>query len=142
MRSPGVETRTGAVYLKLRPPEGGACASSVSGRCACLCRSARGAGAVGKMARVGLTSWVPCRRWGWMAVSFGFHRGLSTLLAPKAERAPRWLPGQCPKGWSRTRTFEHPGFRQFLCHAFLAPRSEMPLRGSQYPSSRHFRQFW
>ncbi|XP_007469213.1 PREDICTED: mycophenolic acid acyl-glucuronide esterase, mitochondrial [Lipotes vexillifer] len=44
------------------------------------------------MARVGLHSWVPCRRWGWMAVSFGFHRGLSTLLAPKAERAPRWLP--------------------------------------------------
>ncbi|XP_033288081.1 palmitoyl-protein thioesterase ABHD10, mitochondrial isoform X2 [Orcinus orca] len=56
------------------------------------CRSARGAGAVGKMARVGLPSWVPCRKWGWMAVSFGFHRGLSTLLAPKAERAPRWLP--------------------------------------------------
>ncbi|XP_058919589.2 LOW QUALITY PROTEIN: palmitoyl-protein thioesterase ABHD10, mitochondrial [Kogia breviceps] len=56
------------------------------------CRSARGAGAVGKMARVGLDAWVPCRRWGWMAVSFGFHRGLSTLLAPKAERAPQWLP--------------------------------------------------
>ncbi|XP_054943851.1 LOW QUALITY PROTEIN: palmitoyl-protein thioesterase ABHD10, mitochondrial-like [Physeter macrocephalus] len=35
---------------------------------------------------------VPCRRWGWMAISFGFHHGLSTLLAPKAERAPRWLP--------------------------------------------------
>ncbi|XP_059953485.1 palmitoyl-protein thioesterase ABHD10, mitochondrial-like [Mesoplodon densirostris] len=34
---------------------------------------------------------VRCRRWGWMAVSFGFHCGLSTLLAPKAEQAPRWL---------------------------------------------------
>ncbi|XP_061049050.1 palmitoyl-protein thioesterase ABHD10, mitochondrial [Eubalaena glacialis] len=81
-----------APFTKLRRPAGGACVSSVSGRCACLCRSARGAGAVGKMARVGLGAWVPCCRLGRMAVSFGFHRGLSTLLAPKAERAPRWLP--------------------------------------------------
>ncbi|XP_060013007.1 palmitoyl-protein thioesterase ABHD10, mitochondrial-like [Lagenorhynchus albirostris] len=35
---------------------------------------------------------VSCHRWGWMAVSFGFHCGLSALLAPKAEAAPRWLP--------------------------------------------------
>nr|XP_060149721.1 palmitoyl-protein thioesterase ABHD10, mitochondrial-like [Globicephala melas] len=45
-------------------------------------------GAVVKNPPVG----VPCHRWGWMAVSFGFHCGLSTLLAPKAEPAPQWLP--------------------------------------------------
>ncbi|XP_047648679.1 palmitoyl-protein thioesterase ABHD10, mitochondrial isoform X2 [Phacochoerus africanus] len=46
------------------------------------------------MAGVGLAaaaSWVPCRRRGWAVVSFGFHRGLSALLARKPERAPWWL---------------------------------------------------
>uniref|UniRef100_A0A8D2I916 Abhydrolase domain containing 10, depalmitoylase n=1 Tax=Urocitellus parryii TaxID=9999 RepID=A0A8D2I916_UROPR len=47
------------------------------------------------MAAVGLTAvaaWVPCRSWGWAAVSFGPHRGLSALLPRKPQRAPRWLP--------------------------------------------------
>ncbi|XP_036205699.1 mycophenolic acid acyl-glucuronide esterase, mitochondrial [Myotis myotis] len=34
----------------------------------------------------------PCRRWGCTAVSFGFHRGLCTLLVRKPEKAPRWFP--------------------------------------------------
>ncbi|XP_066097107.1 palmitoyl-protein thioesterase ABHD10, mitochondrial isoform X2 [Saccopteryx bilineata] len=44
---------------------------------------------VGKAA---LAAWDPCRRWSWTAVSFGFHRAVSALLARKPERAPRWLP--------------------------------------------------
>ncbi|KAM9224704.1 palmitoyl-protein thioesterase ABHD10, mitochondrial [Dugong dugon] len=35
---------------------------------------------------------VPCWNWGWAAVSFGPHRGLSALLARNPGRAPRWLP--------------------------------------------------
>uniref|UniRef100_A0A671DIV6 Palmitoyl-protein thioesterase ABHD10, mitochondrial n=1 Tax=Rhinolophus ferrumequinum TaxID=59479 RepID=A0A671DIV6_RHIFE len=45
------------------------------------------------MAGFGLASvaaWDPCRRWG--STAFGFHRGLSALLARKPERTPRWLP--------------------------------------------------
>ena len=110
----------------------------VSGRSAHLSRRAQGAGAAGKMAGVGLAAvaaWVPCRRWGLAAVTFGFHHGLSTLLARKTERAPQWLRGQCPKDWSKTRSFEHSGFRRFLSLAFLALRSEILFPGSQYPSS-------
>ncbi|XP_023614464.1 mycophenolic acid acyl-glucuronide esterase, mitochondrial isoform X3 [Myotis lucifugus] len=33
-----------------------------------------------------------CRRWGCTAVSFGFHRGLCTLLVRKPEKAPGWFP--------------------------------------------------
>uniref|UniRef100_A0A8D2CNQ6 Palmitoyl-protein thioesterase ABHD10, mitochondrial n=1 Tax=Sciurus vulgaris TaxID=55149 RepID=A0A8D2CNQ6_SCIVU len=47
------------------------------------------------MAGAGLAAvaaWVPCRSWGWAAVSFGPHRGLSALLPRKPQRAPRWLP--------------------------------------------------
>ncbi|KAB0342348.1 hypothetical protein FD754_019274 [Muntiacus muntjak] len=65
-----------------------------AGRSAHLSGRAQRAGAAGKMAGVGLASaaaWVPCRRWGWAAVTFGFHRGLSTLLARKTERAPQWF---------------------------------------------------
>ncbi|XP_020754427.1 palmitoyl-protein thioesterase ABHD10, mitochondrial isoform X1 [Odocoileus virginianus] len=46
------------------------------------------------MAGVGLASvaaWVPSRRWGWAAVTFGFRHGLSMLLARKTERAPQWF---------------------------------------------------
>ena len=110
----------------------------VSGRSAHLRRRAQGVGAAGKMAGVGLAAmaaWVPCRRSGWAAVTFGFHHGLSTLLARNIERAPQWLRGQCPKDWSKTRSFEHIGFRRFLSRAFLALRSEILFPGSQYPSS-------
>lgn len=109
-----------------------------SGRSAPLSRRAQGAGAAGKMAGVGLApvaAWVPCRRWGWAAVTLGFHHGLSMLLARKTERAPQWFRGQCPKDWSKTRSFEHTGFRRFLTRAFLALRSEILFPGSQYPSS-------
>ncbi|XP_053434510.1 palmitoyl-protein thioesterase ABHD10, mitochondrial [Nycticebus coucang] len=47
------------------------------------------------MAGVGLAAvgaWVPGRSWGWAAVFFGPHRGLSALLARMPQRAPRWLP--------------------------------------------------
>ncbi|KAG8509491.1 Mycophenolic acid acyl-glucuronide esterase, mitochondrial [Galemys pyrenaicus] len=44
------------------------------------------------VAMASATTWTPCRRWGWTAVSFGFHRGLSALFAWKPHRAPRWLP--------------------------------------------------
>eukprot|EP00073_Rattus_norvegicus_P039309 XP_008766954.1 PREDICTED: mycophenolic acid acyl-glucuronide esterase, mitochondrial isoform X1 [Rattus norvegicus] len=56
--------------------------------CACVtsgprdrCTSVAGAGVAGKMA-----AWVPCRKWGWAAVSFGRHRGLIASLA----RKPPW----------------------------------------------------
>ncbi|XP_025729806.1 palmitoyl-protein thioesterase ABHD10, mitochondrial isoform X2 [Callorhinus ursinus] len=38
-----------------------------------------------------LGAWVPCRRWSKAAV-FGFHRGLTALLAGKPEGTPLWLP--------------------------------------------------
>ncbi|KAJ1070596.1 hypothetical protein K5549_003575 [Capra hircus] len=66
----------------------------VSRRSAHLSRRAQGARAAGKMAGVGLAAvaaWVPCRRWSWAAVTFGFHHGFSTLLARKTERTPQWL---------------------------------------------------
>ncbi|KAI2530822.1 ABHD10 isoform 2 [Pan troglodytes] len=47
--------------------------------------------AVARLAAV--AAWVPCRSWGWAAVPFGPHRGLSVLLARIPQRAPRWLPG-------------------------------------------------
>ncbi|XP_004391668.1 PREDICTED: mycophenolic acid acyl-glucuronide esterase, mitochondrial [Odobenus rosmarus divergens] len=46
------------------------------------------------MAGVGMAAlgaWVPCRRWSKAAV-FGFHRGLTALLARKPEGTPLWLP--------------------------------------------------
>lgn len=62
--------------------------------CACVTSGPRdprtsvaGAGPPGKMA-----AWVPCLRWGWAAVSFGRHRGLSASLARKPPRA-WWLSG-------------------------------------------------
>ncbi|XP_036911238.1 palmitoyl-protein thioesterase ABHD10, mitochondrial isoform X1 [Sturnira hondurensis] len=33
-----------------------------------------------------------CKRWGLTAVSFGFHRGLSAVLARRSDRVPRRLP--------------------------------------------------
>jgi len=47
------------------------------------------------MAGVGMAAlgaWVPCRRWNKAAV-FGFHRGLTALLARKPKGTPLWLPG-------------------------------------------------
>ncbi|XP_057621835.1 palmitoyl-protein thioesterase ABHD10, mitochondrial [Chionomys nivalis] len=38
-----------------------------------------------------MATWVPCRRWGWAAVSFGRHRGPIASLARKPPRA-WWLP--------------------------------------------------
>lgn len=63
--------------------------------CACVTsgprdprRAGAGTRAAGKMA-----ARVPCRRWGWAAVSFGRQRGPSASLARKPPRA-WWLPGQ------------------------------------------------
>ncbi|KAM5335227.1 palmitoyl-protein thioesterase ABHD10, mitochondrial isoform 2-T2 [Glossophaga mutica] len=47
------------------------------------------------MAGVGMVAsgpWDLCWRWGLTAVSFGFHRGLSGVLARRSDRVPRWLP--------------------------------------------------
>ncbi|CAH6792379.1 palmitoyl-protein thioesterase ABHD10, mitochondrial [Phodopus roborovskii] len=40
-----------------------------------------------------MAAWVPCRRWGWEAVSLGRHRGLSASPARKPPRA--WWPPAC-----------------------------------------------
>lgn len=89
------------------------------------------AGAAGKMAAVGMAAAaakVACRRWGWTAVSCGFHRGLCTLLAQKPEKAPRWLPGQCPKDGNGERSFEHhPGSIRSFVGVFGAPFKNAPV---------------
>ncbi|NP_766099.3 palmitoyl-protein thioesterase ABHD10, mitochondrial isoform 1 precursor [Mus musculus] len=40
-----------------------------------------------------MAAWAPCRRWGWAAVSFGRHPGLSASLARKPPRA--WWLSAC-----------------------------------------------
>uniref|UniRef100_F6X5P5 Abhydrolase domain containing 10 n=1 Tax=Mus musculus TaxID=10090 RepID=F6X5P5_MOUSE len=44
-----------------------------------------------------MAAWAPCRRWGWAAVSFGRHPGLSASLARKPPRA-WWLSGLTTQG--------------------------------------------
>lgn len=86
------------------------------------CKPAQGAGTAGKMAGVSMAavaSWLPARRWGRAIVSFGLPRGLGTLLTRNPNWAPRWLPGQYPKGGSGMRSFKLPESRPSLPHAFL-----------------------
>lgn len=84
---------------------------------------------------------LPRCRWGRAPISFGFHRGVSALLAQNPEWAPRGLPGQCPKGGSRTRSLEHPGFRPSLSRVSGAPfRNALPP--SRDPGSVLSRRFW
>lgn len=132
---------------KFRLPAWSACAASVPLRTVRVCGILQGSGTTRKMAVARLAAvaaWVPYRSWGWAAAPVGPHRGLGALLALIPQRAPRWLPGQCPKGGSRMRSFERLGFRQFLClcGASLAPGSKMLFPLSQHPSSRRLVDSW
>nr|KAF6473013.1 abhydrolase domain containing 10, depalmitoylase [Rousettus aegyptiacus] len=61
------------------------------------------------MGMAAAAAWDPCRRWGRMAVSFGFHRSFSALLARKPQHAPR----------------RRPAFRQKTSISFLS-RPDLP----------------
>ncbi|XP_031219866.1 mycophenolic acid acyl-glucuronide esterase, mitochondrial [Mastomys coucha] len=74
-----------------------------------------------------MAAWVPCLRWGWAAVNFGRHRGLSASLARKPPRA-WWLSvknGKPQYTWERSFHYQHEGCRQKTPLSFLN-RPERP----------------